>query len=137
MPYPKRQHGFTLIEVIVVIALLGLLMAYVAPEMFGRADQAKRKAASIQLEKIGAAVELYKLETGYFPQRLDELVTRPTGMANWRGPYLKKKSLLKDPWDRALVYTQPGAHGRFDLLSLGGDGEPGGEGDAADVVSWQ
>lgn len=135
MSQPVRQRGFTLIELIVVIALLGLVMAYVAPELFSKADEAKHRAAGIQVEKVNSTVELYKLETGRFPTELQDLVRQPAGMSNWKGPYLKKK-LLIDPWNNELIYTQPGEHGRFDLVSLGSDGEPGGEAENADINNW-
>jgi len=133
-----RQRGFTLIEVIVVIALVALLMAYVAPNLLNRADDAKRKTAGLQLEKISSSIELYKLEVGRFPETLSDLVEKPGGNSdNWKGPYLKKKSLLKDPWGNELNYQQPGEHGAFDLLSYAGDGQLGGEGDNADITSWE
>jgi len=137
MSYHSAQRGFTIIELIVVIAILSLLAVYVAPQLFGKADEAKRKAAGIQVEKVSSSIELYKLEVGRFPADLQDLVKAPSGVDNWEGPYLKKSSLLLDPWDRKLVYVQPGEHGRFDLYSLGSDGEPGGEGDAADVTNWE
>jgi len=132
-----RQRGFTLIELIVVITVLSLLMVVVAPQMFERADDAKRKAAQIQIDKVGNTIELYKLEVGRFPQTLEDLVQKPSDTENWKGPYLKKKALLKDPWERDLVYVYPGEHGRFDLLSLGSDGQRGGEGENADITSWE
>jgi len=135
--YSKVRHrGFTLIELIVVITVLSLLMVVVAPQMFERADDAKHKAAQIQIDKVGNAIELYKLEVGRFPETLEDLVRKPDNADNWKGPYLKKKALLQDPWERDLVYVQPGEHGRFDLLSLGSDGQPGGEAENADITSW-
>lgn len=133
----SSQRGFTLMELIVVITVLALIAVVIAPQMFDRADDAKRKAAQIQIDKVGAAIELYKLETGRFPGELQDLVTQPANISNWNGPYLKKKALLQDPWQRELIYTQPGEHGRFDLMSLGSDGSAGGEGDDADITSWE
>lgn len=137
MLHPSRHKGFTLIEVIVVIALLGLLLAYIAPEMFGRADDAKRKAAGIQLEKVSASIDLYKLEVGRYPESLQDLLQQPASAKNWKGPYLKKRSLLQDPWSNELVYRYPGEHGRYDLLSHGSDGQLGGDEDGADITSWE
>lgn len=130
-------RGFTLIELIVVIALVAVLAAIVAPNLLGKAGDANRKAAMVQLEKIASSVELYRLETGRYPETLTDLVQRPQGVDAWNGPYVRKLSQLKDPWGNDLVLRQPGEHGPFDLLSYGGDGEPGGEDDAADIHSWE
>lgn len=136
MPNSSHMRGFTLLELIVVITVLALIAVVVAPQMFDRADDAKAKAAQIQVDKVAAAIQLYKLEVGSFPDELQDLVSKPSGAENWRGPYLNKKALLKDPWQRDLVYNQPGEHGRFDLMSLGGDGAVGGEEENADITNW-
>ena len=132
-----RQRGFTLIEVIIVIALIALLAATVAPNLLSKADGAKRKAADTQLVTIGNTIEFYKLEVGSYPQTLQDLITRPSGVDSWQGPYLKKKAQIKDPWGKDIQYNQPGEHGAFDLLSYGSDGQLGGEGDDADITSWE
>ena len=137
MLIPARRSGFTLIELIVVIALLAVLAAVVAPNLLGKASDANRQSAKIQLEKLSNAVELYRLETGRYPESLEDLVTQPQGLDRWNGPYVRKLSQLKDPWGNDVVIQQPGEHGKFDLISYGGDGEPGGEGDGADVNSWE
>ena len=137
MPTPNRPRGFTLIELIVVIALVAVLAAVVAPNLIGKASDANRKAAEMQLEKVANAVELYRLETGRYPEELQDLVQQPQGLTRWNGPYVRKKAQLEDPWGNALVLRQPGENGKFDLISYGGDGQPGGEGDDADVNSWE
>ena len=134
---PSPRSGFTLIELIVVIALVAVLAAVVAPNLLGKASDANRKAAVIQLEKISNSVELYRLETGRYPETLSDLVTRPQGVERWNGPYIRKLSLLKDPWGNDLVMRRPGEHGPFDLVSYGGDGQPGGEGGDADIYNWE
>lgn len=132
----SRPSGFTLIELIVVIALVAVLAAVVAPNLLGKASDAQRKSAGVQLEKLGSAVELYRLETGTYPDDLLDLVERPQGVDRWAGPYIRKKSQLKDPWGNDIVIQRPGQNGAFDLISYGGDGRPGGEGDAADITNW-
>ena len=132
-----RTTGFTLIELIVVIALVAVLAAVVAPNLLGKARDANRKSASIQLEKIANTVELYRLETGRYPETLTDLVRQPDGVERWNGPYVRKLSQLKDPWGYDLVLQRPGENGPFDVISYGGDGSPGGEGDDADVHSWE
>ena len=129
----SAARGFTLIEILVVIALLAVLAAVVAPNLLGKANDANRRSAGIQLEKVANAIELYRLETGRFPQKLQDLVEKPQGVPRWAGPYLKKHSSLQDPWGNDLVYLQPGKSGEFDLLSYGPDGEAGGKGDGEDI----
>ena len=136
MLQPTHTRGFTLIELIVVIALVAVLAAVVAPNLLGKAGEANRKTAGVQLEKIGSAIELYRLETGQFPESLSDLVKRPQGLERWSGPYVRKQSQLLDPWGNELVIQRPGEHGDFDLISYGADGRPGGEGDAADITNW-
>jgi len=136
MTSPARRSGFTLIELIVVIALVAVLAAVVAPNLLGKASDANRKSAAVQIEKISNAVELYRLETGQYPEALDDLVTRPAGLERWNGPYVRKLSRLQDPWGNSLIIEVPGQNGSFDIVSYGGDGRPGGDGDAADITNW-
>ena len=136
MPNNTRPDGFTLIELIVVIALIAVLAAVVAPNLLGKAGEAKRKSAGVQLEKIGNAVELYRLENGRYPQQLIDLVQKPEDAKKWDGPYVRKQSQLLDPWSNALHLKVPGEHGNFDVISYGADGRAGGEGDDADITNW-
>jgi len=136
MPLARPATGFTLIELIVVIALVAVLAAVVAPNLLGKASEANRKSALVQLEKIGSVVELYRLETGRYPEELIDLVEQPQGMDRWQGPYLRKRSQLLDPWGNELALKVPGEKGAFDIVSLGADGQPGGEGDGADISNW-
>ncbi len=133
MPMPSNQRGFTIIELLVVIALLGVIMAFVAPNLFTKSKQAQVDATRIQLEKVRNSIELYRLEVGKYPTTLTDLMEKPGDSARWKGPYLDKKSLLKDPWDHELVYRRPGDNAPYDLLSYGTDGQAGGEGENADI----
>ena len=139
-----HDHGFTLVEIMVVIIILGILVAYVAPKFMGRTEEAKRTAARVQMESIETALKLYKLDNGYYPtteQGLQALVEPPTvGQLPkaWReGGYLEKGRVPKDPWKNDYVYLSPGLHGDYDLISYGNDGEPGGEDENADVNNWE
>ncbi|HET7340492.1 MAG TPA: type II secretion system major pseudopilin GspG [Methylomirabilota bacterium] len=133
----RDQRGFTLIELMVVIIVLGLLVGLVAPRLFGRVGQSKMAAAKAQIELIGAGLDQYRLDVGSYPntsQGVDALQKNP-GVQNWSGPYLKK-AVPKDPWGNPYKYRSPGQHGEYDLWSEGADGAPGGEGENADIVSW-
>lgn len=136
----RQQSGFTLLELMVVAAILSLLVALVAPNLLGRSDDAKVAVAKTQLRNIASALDLYRLDNGHYPstaQGLQALVTRPSGYPearNWKqGGYLP--SLPQDPWQSEYLYISPGSQGEYDLLSLGSDGREGGEGDAADISS--
>ena len=136
----KRQNskGFTLIELLVVMVIVGLLAALVAPKLFPKLGKGKQAAAKAQIELLGQALDQMRLDVGRYPttqEGLNSLVTNP-GMPNWEGPYLKK-ALPNDPWGRPYVYQAPGSHGEYDLYSFGRDGSPGGEGEDADIMSWQ
>ena len=135
----KDSRGFTLIEMIVVVIILGLLAGLVAPRLFGRVGQSKQVAARAQIELLGAALDQYSLDTGSYPPStvgLDALVRNPN-VAGWNGPYLKKNVIPVDPWGNPYSYKCcPGDHGEYDLWSEGADGKPGGEGENADVASW-
>jgi len=133
----SRRSGFTLIELIVVIALVAVLAAVVAPNLLGKATEANRKSTGIQLEKVANAVELYRLERGRYPEELIDLVKKPQGVERWNGPYIRKQSQLKDPWGNDLILQRPGENGPFDIVSYGADGQAGGEGDDADINSWE
>src|SRR5712691_11982553 len=132
------SRGFSLIELLVVIIILGLLVGLVGPRLFGRVGQSKTAAARAQIELLGAALDQYRLDVGRYPdtgQGLDMLMRNP-GTPNWSGPYLKK-DVPKDPWGNAYKYRCcPGQHGDYDLWSEGADGQPGGEGENADIMSW-
>ncbi|HXH03633.1 MAG TPA: type II secretion system major pseudopilin GspG [Candidatus Competibacteraceae bacterium] len=136
-----RQTGFSLIELLVVLVILGLLAGIVAPQFIGEGDKARPKVAKQQIESLGTALDTYKLDVGRYPntaEGLRALVEKPAGSNRWNGPYLRKSGIPKDPWDNDYQYRSPGENGRpYDLLSFGADGAPGGEGLNADIVSWQ
>jgi general secretion pathway protein G len=142
-PLAHRRAGFTLIEILVVIAVIAVLAALVAPNVFQHVGTAKDAAAKSQIEMLGAALDAYRLDNGRYPsteQGLDALWQEPTAEprpGNWRGPYLRK-AVPADPWTNPYVYVSPGEMNPrgYDLVSLGADGAPGGEGDDADVTSY-
>jgi general secretion pathway protein G len=137
----KKSRGFTLIELMVVIVILGILAGLVLPRFMGRTEEAKKTKARLQIENLEGALKLYKLDIGTYPtteQGLEALVQKPSTGAvpkNWReGGYLEKAKVPEDPWGRPYVYMSPGIKNRdFDLKSLGADGEEGGEGENADI----
>ena len=132
------KAGFTLIELLVVLVILGLLAALVVPQLFPKLGKGKQSAAKAQIELFGQALDQFRLDVGRYPttqEGLATLVTNP-GIDKWEGPYLKK-GLPNDPWGRPYIYTCPGSHGEYDIVSYGRDGQPGGEGEDKDVESWQ
>ena len=132
----RDQAGFTLVELLVVIIVLGLLVGLVVPRLWGQVGKSKQATARAQIELLGSALDQYRLDNGTYPSNLDELQQRPASAANWSGPYLKK-AVPADPWGFAYKYKCcPGQFGEYDLWSEGADGAPGGEGENADVVSW-
>jgi general secretion pathway protein G len=135
----KSQRGVTLIEMLVVVVIIGLIASLVAVNVFKQGETAKRKLARTDIDTFINALSLYKLDTGSFPSTamgLEALRVRPEGVNNWAGPYLQKDVPL-DQWSHPFQYKYPGEHGdEPDIISLGSDGQPGGEGDNADVVSW-
>jgi general secretion pathway protein G len=135
----RRQAGFTLIEIMVVMVIIGLLMALVGPNLIGRSEKAKSQAAAMQIERLGTVLDTFRLDVGRYPttqEGLAVLVQRPMGVDRWAGPYLNK-GVPKDPWDRPYLYRSPGEAGRpYDLYSLGADGAPGGTDNNRDVTSW-
>jgi general secretion pathway protein G len=137
-PEDARQRGFTLLELLVVMVIIGLLAAYVAPRYFSQVGKSETRSAQAQVAALRNALDTYRLDTGSYPsteQGLAALFTRPQGLVRWNGPYLQKAPPA-DPWGRPYLYKSPGEHGEFDLSSLGKDGQPGGSGDAADITSW-
>jgi len=133
-----RQRGFTLLELMVVMVIIGLLAAYVAPRYFAQVGKSEAKLARAQIDALEKALDSYRADVGHYPtaeQGLGALTTAPAGESRWAGPYLKRGVPL-DPWGRAYLYKQPGDHGEVDISSLGRDGRPGGTGDAADVGNW-
>ena len=138
--FDRRPRGMTLIEILVVLVLIGIVMGVVAGNFIGRGEEAKRKAAKIEIEQIGQTLDLYKLETGRYPttqEGLQALISAPAGVNNWNGPYWKKSTLPKDPWGNEYKYTSPGQHGAYDIVSYGADGKEGGEAANKDITSWE
>lgn len=135
----RRARGFTLLELLVVLAILGMLAVVATPQVLKYLGSAKQETAKTQIQNIGTALDLYRFEVGRYPttqEGLAALVTQPSGSTRWNGPYVKRKESLLDPWDRPFVYRSPGQKGPYELSSLGADGQPGGEGENRDVVSW-
>jgi len=135
----KNIQGFTLIEVMVVIIIVGLLSALVAPKFFGKIDQARVKTTKTQIELLGAALDDFRLDNSRYPtteEGLNALRQAPEGLNNWYGPYLPKDVPL-DAWGKKYLYKSPGDHGDYDLFSYGKDGQEGGEKDDKDIVSWE
>ena len=138
------SRGFTLIELMVVIVILGILAMYIGPKIMGRPEEAKQVKAKVDIAALETALKLYKLDTGVYPsteQGLQALVEQPeTGNIpkKWRdGGYLEKGKVPKDPWGNEFVYLSPGVHGDFDIISYGSDGVPGGEGQNKDINNWE
>jgi len=130
--------GFTLLELLVVLVILGLLAGYVAPKYFAQVGKSEAKVARSQLQAIEKALDMYRLDTGRLPtseEGLAALVMRPARETKWGGPYLKKAAPL-DPWGKPYIFKSPGEHDEYDLYSLGKDGRPGGDGENADVANW-
>lgn len=136
----RLTAGFTLLELLVVLVILGLLAALVAPRVLQQVGSSKRKTAALQIEEYSAALSLYHMEVGRHPttvQGLEALIEKPAGTRGWSGPYLAKKQIHDDPWGNPYSYKSPGDHRDYDLYSLGADGLDGGDDDDADVVNWQ
>lgn len=130
-----KSTGFTLLELLVVVVIIGILVAYVAPRYFQQIGKSERTAALGQIDALRKAVDTYWLDTGHFPtneQGLEALTVKPDSESKWNGPYLQKRVPL-DPWGNPYVYRMPGVQGDYDLISYGKDGKPGGEGEDADV----
>jgi general secretion pathway protein G len=135
-----RQIGMTLIEILVVLTLIGVVLGIVGTNYLGKSEQAKAKAAKIEIDQIGQTLDLFKLELGRYPttqEGLQALVTAPPGLPNWAGPYWKKSTVPKDPWGHDYKYASPGTHGAYDIISLGADGVEGGEGPNKDITNWE
>jgi general secretion pathway protein G len=135
----KGSRGFTLIELMIVVVILGLLAAFVAPKFFGKMSTAKLKAAKVQIEMFGTALDAFRLDVGRYPtteEGLKALREKPSGVDKWEGPYLPKE-IPQDPWGNAYVYRSPSEHGDYEIMSYGLDKVEGGEGENQDVVSWK
>ncbi|MGD0280857.1 MAG: type II secretion system major pseudopilin GspG [Dissulfurispiraceae bacterium] len=133
-----NKSGFTLVELLVVLVILGLLAALVGPQLFPKLGKGKQSAAKAQIELLEEALDQFRLDVGRYPstqESLSALVTNP-GIDKWEGPYLKK-GLPNDPWGKPYIYTCPGSHGEYDIVSYGRDGQPGGEGEDKDIVNWE
>lgn len=137
--FTRGQRGFTLMELLVVLAILGLLMSLVGPQVLNQLGGAKTKTAGIQIKDLEQALEMYKLDVGRFPstsEGLEALVRKPGNASGWNGPYLKSDVPL-DPWNREYNYKYPGERAEVDIFTYGANGSPGGEGEDADVGNWK
>lgn len=134
------EAGFTLVEMLVVITIIGLVMGLVGPRVLTYLSDSKVKTAHIQIQNLAAALDLYYLDSGRYPtsgEGLTALVQKPDGATVWNGPYLKSNAVPNDPWGRPYVYKFPGQHGSFDIVSLGAEGREGGTETASNITSWQ
>lgn len=134
----RDNRGFSLIEIMIVMVIIGLLASLVGPKLFGQLGKAKQKTAKAQIEMLMAGLDAYRLDVGNYPTQqegLNSLISSP-GAQEWAGPYLAKGQLPQDPWNHPYVYQVPGQHGEVDIFSLGADNKAGGTGEDADVNSW-
>uniref|UniRef100_Q07N86 Type II secretion system core protein G n=1 Tax=Rhodopseudomonas palustris (strain BisA53) TaxID=316055 RepID=Q07N86_RHOP5 len=135
-----RKAGFTLVEMLVVLAIIGLIVGIAAPRVFNQLAGAKVRAAKVQIESLKSALDLFFLDVGRYPtvsEGLGALIARPSNSAIWNGPYIKSAAVPHDPWNHEYIYHSPGRDGRpYDIVSLGADGRDGGADNAADVTSW-
>lgn len=135
----REDNGFTLIEILIVMVIIGLLAALVGPRMFGKVGKSKQKAAKAQISLLETALDTYRLDVGKYPTTdmgLEVLRIKPDDLENWDGPYLPKEIPL-DPWGKPYEYRSPSEHGDYEIVSYGADNSPGGEGEETDITSWQ
>ena len=147
MEFPKsgmqrnRAQGFTLMEILVVITIIGVIVGWAATQIFGKQDQAQARIAKAKIVALSGPLDLYKLDTGKYPstqEGLKALFQNPSSVPNWNGPYVKNLDELKDPWRNDLIYRSPGSDNRpYEIVSLGSDGQEGGEGPNKDIKSWE
>ena len=133
-----KNQGFTLLELLVVMVIIGLLAGYVGPKYFEQIGKSENKTAKAQIDALGKALDQYRIDTGRYPsseQGLSALYKKPSNEPKWSGPYLKK-NIPNDPWDKPYIFKSPGEHGDYDLYTLGKDGQLGGEKESEDVVNW-
>jgi general secretion pathway protein G len=134
------SRGFTLIELLVVLAIIGLLAGLVGPQVIKHLGESKTKTARLQIEELGSALDMYRLDVGRYPateEGLEALIEKPANVTVWNGPYLRKKKVPLDPWNTPYHYVSPGEHGKYDIYTLGADNNEGGEGEDQDVASWE
>src|SRR6478736_6605710 len=135
---PRRHRGFSLLELVIVLIILGTIMAFLAPRIFGNVERANQQLAKAKMEQLSGQLEIMRLEVGRYPntqEGLRALLEKPAGMDRWNGPYIKDPATLKDPWGNDFKYTAPGASKPFDIVSLGADGREGGEGENKDLAN--
>jgi general secretion pathway protein G len=138
-PTPQAEDGFTLVELLVVLAILGMIIGLVTPQVLKYLGRAKTDTARIEIQTLGNALDLFRLDLQRYPTQqegLQALIEPPPGAAQWQGPYLKQKKVPLDPWGRPYLYRAPGEHGEYDLYTLGADNALGGTGENQDVTNW-
>ena len=136
---PCGSRGFTLMELLVVMAILALMAVIAVPLYLNHLSNSRIQTAKIQVEQLGTILDMYRLDVGGYPTTsdgLESLLTAPAGVDRWNGPYLRKRESLTDPWGKPYEYRSPGDHGAYDLWSTGSDKAEGGEDEAADITSW-